>query len=112
MSRFSITWPSYSEWIGVVVCVRPGAGCVVAVDGEAVEVEAGEVGASVVTVEVGLVETVEVGTSVVTVEVGLGVEVVEVGASVVTVELGLDAVSIVEPELLNPSECFQCISLP
>ncbi|UVC12877.1 hypothetical protein [Mesorhizobium onobrychidis] len=93
-------------------------------------------GASVVTVEVGLdaavsvdvesvdavdAEAVGVGASVVTVEVGLDAavsvdveavdavdaEAVEVGASGVTVEVGLDAaVSVVARELFNPSECL------
>ncbi|MER8438908.1 hypothetical protein NKH36_31495 [Mesorhizobium sp. M1312] len=97
MSRFSITWPSYSDWIGVVVWVRPCAGCVDSVDAEAVEV-----GASVVTVEIGLDAAVSVDVA----------EAVEVGASVVTVEVGLGAaVSVVARELLNNSECFHSIPL-
>ncbi|OAP40008.1 hypothetical protein AU381_10740 [Sinorhizobium glycinis] len=96
---------------GEAVDVESGAS-VVTVEVE-LDVETGEVGASVVTVEVGLVEAGEVGTSVVTVEVGLDVESGEVEASVVTVEVSLDAaVSEFEPGPFNPSECFQCISLP
>ncbi|WP_167391232.1 hypothetical protein, partial [Mesorhizobium temperatum] len=83
MSRFSITWPSYSDWIGVVVWVRPCAGCVDAVDAEGVEV-----GASVVTVEAGLDAAVSVDVEAVD---AVDAEAVEVGASVVTVEVGLDA---------------------
>ncbi|SIT53566.1 hypothetical protein BQ8794_130050 [Mesorhizobium prunaredense] len=90
---------------------------------DAVGAEAVEVGASVVTVDVGLdaavsvgAEEVEVGASVVTVDVGLdaavsvGAEAVEVGASVVTVDVGLDAaVSVLSRELFNHSECFHSI---